>query len=202
MAPGSHSPTGRRGSVPARRRARQTTSKATRRRSRRAFLHPSQARLLRPSLSFGRPATHSGLELGCPAEAGRHYWIVRQAGGRQAAPKAPLAGPASASCEACGMLPPDYPASQGTSLGLGVFIDPIDDTPLAARVRMSRDANARRGSSPARRPHPMGMRVTLNVSLRRWISRCAWTADPSCHGGQSIPCCAGGGTKRWKSESM
>lgn len=68
-------------------RARQATSTATRRGPRRAFLHPSQARLFRPSLSFGRTATHYGLERGCPVEASRHCWIVRQAGGPDKHPR-------------------------------------------------------------------------------------------------------------------
>jgi len=61
-------------------RARPATRKATRRWTRRATLHPSQARPPKPCLSFGRPAPHNGLELSCPAEAGRPRRILRQAG--------------------------------------------------------------------------------------------------------------------------
>ena len=40
------------------------------------------AGIARPAyLVFGRPAAHNGLELSCPAEAGRQTRIVRRAGG-------------------------------------------------------------------------------------------------------------------------
>ena len=52
----------------------------------------------RPHAVFGRPAAHNGLELSCPAEAGKLPRLSRMPAGKAQRPIRQPAGSASASC--------------------------------------------------------------------------------------------------------